>query len=139
MKKYHCQQPSLDLWDTQDSLECLKDTGNRWVTLAHSLPWADIEKEYNRYLSNDRSGASGKPARIIVGALIIKHIENLSDERTLEAISENPFMQYFLGMPRFTYTRVFNPSLFTYVRQRLDKDFFNRVASLIHEYGKNLK
>ena len=46
-------------------------------------------------------GAGTLEARIILGAVIIKHHENLSDEGTIEAIQENLYMQYFLGLPTF--------------------------------------
>ena len=28
--------------------------------------------------------------------------EGLSDEKTIQAIQENPYMQYLLGLPKFT-------------------------------------
>ncbi|WP_442903898.1 transposase [Hallella sp.] len=36
---------------------------------------------------------------MVVGALIVKHVEGLSDEKTIQAIQENPYMQYCLGFP----------------------------------------
>ena len=41
---------------------------------------------------------------MVVGALIVKHVENLSDEKTIQVIQENPYMQYLLGLPCFTET-----------------------------------
>lgn len=35
--------------------------------------------------------------RIVLGALIIKHIESLDDRGTIAIIQENPYMHYFLG------------------------------------------
>ena len=34
---------------------------------------------------------------MVVGALIVKHMVNLGDEKTIQAIQENPYMQYLLG------------------------------------------
>ncbi|MCC8036913.1 MAG: hypothetical protein LIP02_02080 [Bacteroidales bacterium] len=48
MKKYHCQQPTLDLFDLRSSLKSLQGIDNRWVKLGDSLPWAQIEVEYNK-------------------------------------------------------------------------------------------
>ena len=39
---------------------------------------------------------------MVVGALIVKHVEKLSDEKTIQAIQENPYMQYLLGLEKFT-------------------------------------
>ena len=40
--------------------------------------------------------------RMVVGAQIVKHVEKLSDEKTIQAIQENPYMQYLLGLEKFT-------------------------------------
>ena len=44
------------------------------------MPWDEIERVYNKCLHNKHCGGGNKPARMIVGALIIKHKMNLSDE-----------------------------------------------------------
>ena len=91
------------------------------VKLADRLPWAKIEKEYNKRLRNSHCGAGNKPARMVVGALIVKHVENLSDVKTIQAIQENPYMQYLLGLSKFTEKPVFVPELFVLIRKRLDR------------------
>ena len=77
---------------------------NQWVRLANSLPLADIELEYARRLNNGSRGAGNVPARIVVGALIIKHVTRLSDKNVIAQLRENVFMQYFVGLETFTYT-----------------------------------
>lgn len=44
---------------------------------------------------------------------------NLSDEETILAIQENPYMQYMLGLSEYTEAPVFDPSLFVTIRKRL--------------------
>ncbi len=75
------------------------DKTNRWVMLGDLLPWAEIEKRYNSTLNNQVKGAGNKPARLIGGAMIIKHKLNLGDEGTILMIQENPYMQYMCGLP----------------------------------------
>ena len=130
--KYYSQYHSHDLFELQDSLAGLSKF-NRWVKLADNLPWDKIEKEYNKRLRNRRNGAGNKPARMVVGALIVKHVENLSDEKTIQAIQENPYMQYLLGLPKFTEKPVFVPELFVSVRKRLDHEFFNLLTLMLAE------
>ena len=91
--KYYSQYRSHDLFELQESLSGLSKS-NRWVKLADHLPWGRIEKEYNKRLRNSHNGAGNKPARMVVGVLIVKHMEKLSDEKTIQAIQENPYMQY---------------------------------------------
>ena len=76
---YYPQYRIHDLFELQESLSGLSKS-NRWVKLADRLPWAKIEKEYNKRLRNSHCGAGNKPVRMVVGALIVKHVENLSDE-----------------------------------------------------------
>lgn len=79
MKYYTPQHKQLTLDLVRSSLESL-DKSNRWVMMGDLLPWLDIEKEYNSRLSNKDRGAGNKPARMIVGAMIVKHKLCLSDQ-----------------------------------------------------------
>ena len=74
------KQLSLDLF--RSSLQEL-DKSNRWVMLGDLLPWAEIEKRYNSKFNNAVKGAGNKPARLIIGAMIVKHKLSLSDEETI--------------------------------------------------------
>ena len=80
---------------------------NRWVKLADRLPWAKIEKEYNKRLRNSHCGAGNKPARMVVGALIVKHVENLSNDRHAEgkrrAICERNEIEATFGTSKRVY------------------------------------
>jgi hypothetical protein len=91
---------------------------NRWVVLEKVLPWDGMAQVFLDQLS-ENTGRPSKNLRVVLGALFIKHIENLSDERTVLAIQENIYMQYFVGLPGFTTDPVFDPSLFVYIRRRL--------------------
>ena len=125
--KYRSQIKSmpLDLF-TPDLDQLPKD--NRWVKHGDSLPWDQIEMLYNSKLNNGKRGAGNKPASMIIGALLIKHKMNLSDEETIEAIRENPYMQYMLGLKEFTNKSVFDPSLFVTIRKRIGSDDFNDMS-----------
>ncbi|WP_255490636.1 IS5 family transposase [Dysgonomonas sp. 511] len=119
------KQLSLDIF--RSSLSSL-DKSNRWVQLGDSLPWDEIERLYNSRLNNGKRGAGNKPARMIIGSLIIKHKMNLSDEETILMIQENPYMQYFLGLSEFTDKPIFDPSLFVSIRKRLGVSDFNDMS-----------
>ena len=73
MKYYTPQHKQLTLDLVRSSLDNL-DKSNRWVQMGDNLPWPDIEKEYNSKLDNKEKGAGNKPARMIVGAMIVKLI-----------------------------------------------------------------
>jgi len=42
-------------------------------------------------------GAKEIDSRVIIGAIIIKYLERKDCRGTIEAISEKPYIQYFLG------------------------------------------
>ena len=129
--KYSSQYKPLTLDLFRSSFEDLNKT-NRWVLLGDNLPWGEIEKTYNSRLGNKYKGAGNKPARMIIGAMIIKHKLNLSDEETIEMIQENPYMQYLCGLPEFTDKPLFSPSLFVTIRKRISMDEINKMtASLL--------
>ena len=104
---------------------------NRWVVLSKLVDWKAIEKVYNQKF-NTRMGPPVINSRIAVGAMIIKHIEGLSDRRTLEAIQENFYMQYFLGLKSYMAKPVFDSSLFVTLRKRItDVDFSQWMEAIL--------
>ena len=125
--RYYSQGHQLTIEEFKGALSRLpKD--NRWVKLGDSLPWDRIEKVYVSKLKNEKTGAGNLPARVVIGALIIKHKMNLSDKETIEIIRENPYMQYMLGMSEYSDRNVFDPSLFVSIRKRLGVDDFNKFT-----------
>ena len=55
------------------------------------------------------------------------------EKSTFPAIKENPYMQYLLGLSKFTEKPVFVPELFVLIRKRLDQDFFNMLTLILSE------
>ena len=137
MKFYAPKYKQLDLGLLRSSLDELDKT-NRWVALGDLLPWTELEKEYNSRLDNQKKGAGNKPARMILGAMIIKHKLNLSDAETIEIIRESPYMQYFCGLHEFTDKPVFDPSLFVTIRKRISEEELNKMTVKLLNKQKRL-
>jgi len=104
---------------------------NRWVVLANLLPWDDLIPIYQAQMNNDKTGAGGINPRVVIGALIIKHRCNLSDEETILQIQENIYMQYFIGYSSFSSEAPFDPSLLTEIRKRFGKEQLNAMNEKI--------
>ena len=83
---------------------------NRWVKLAEIIPWELAEEIYADAFRED-FGAPALPARVALGALLIKEREGLTDRGTVETIQENPYMQFFIGLHEFTEEPAFDASL----------------------------
>jgi IS5 family transposase len=103
------------------------DKTNRWIILASLLPWDRLAKIYTRSLSK-KMGRPAVPARVAVGAVIIKHKMSLADEEVIPSIQENPYFQYFLGFSEFSHDEPFDPSLFVTIRKRLGVDAFEEMT-----------
>lgn len=99
------------------------EADNRWVSLSRHIPWEEFSSAYNMSLSLGM-GRPAKDARLVVGAMIIKHKLCLSDEETIEQIRENPYLQYFVGFKAFHQEQAFAPSLFVEIRRRMGPDVF---------------
>lgn len=66
-----------------------------------------------------------------MGSLIIKYLCNLDDRETVDQISENIYMQYFLGYSSFTNEPPFDASLFVEFRKRLGCENLNAINERI--------
>jgi len=106
---------------------------NRWVKMAKVMPWDLIEEIYARSFKNDNTeGRTPIPARMAFGALYIKENENFPQRRTMEHISENVYMQYFLGLTEFHPEPLFDSSMLTYIAARFNKDDLKRINEEIY-------
>ena len=113
-----CQR-SLSLFRTPFDQEL--DPDNRWVRMASVVPWDDMAKIFFNFMSADHGRAS-IDLRIVLGALFVKYIEDLSDEDTIVYIQENIYAQYFVGLSSFQTKPVFVAHLFVEIRKRLGKE-----------------
>lgn len=113
------------------------DPENIWVKLADIIPWTEIEREYAA-LFPSRVGNVAKSARMALGALIIKAYTGSSDRELVRQIKENPYYQYFLGIPSFTHKAPFGHAVVTLFRKRISSEFVDAVNNMmIKELEKN--
>ena len=103
------------------------DPNNRWIQLGALLPWDRMVEVYAKRFSANMGARAVNP-RWVIGAFIIKHKLRLTDEETLLSISENPYMQFFLGLETYRPTQLFSPTLFVELRKRLGEDTFDEFS-----------
>jgi len=104
---------------------------NRWVRLACIIPWDLAESFYSEQFSQNPQGPSAKPARLALGALIIKERLGVSDEEAVEQIRENPYLQYFLGFHEFRDQAPFDPSMYVHFRKRFSLEQLGQINEAI--------
>ena len=103
---------------------------NRWVKLASMMPWEHIEQIYMESVELER-GRPATSSRVAFGAIFIKENDNLTDESTVAAIAENPYMQYFLGLTAFQAEPLFDPSLMVHFRKRFPVEEVAKINEYI--------
>lgn len=76
-----------------------------------------------------------KPLRTVLGSLIIQKQYNYSDRELVEQIRENPYYQFFIGLPGYQDKEAFVPSLLVEFRKRLTDDILGEINEMIIAYN----
>ena len=118
------REHQLSFTDFDQPMGLQMDPNNRWIKKAALIPWNTIEDEYAKLFS-DTTGMPAKPLRMALGSLLIQKQYQYSDEELCEQIRENPYYQYFIGLPGYTNEYPFVPSLLVEFRKRLSEDTLN--------------
>lgn len=107
---------------------------NRWVKKSETIPWDEIEERYSS-LFPSRIGMPAKPLQTALGALLIQKQYDYSDRELVEQIRENPYYQYFIGLPGYQDRAPFAPSLLVEFRKRLTDEILTEINEMIAEYN----
>lgn len=113
------------------------DPKNRWVVLSAQIPWDVLVNLFNKHNPPKQTGRPALNPRILIGAVIIKHMLNLDDRETVAQITENMYLQYFLGYSSYIKESPFDPSLFVDIRRRLSQELIAEMNERI--YGFSMK
>lgn len=108
----------------QDLLEQLNPK-TPLLLLAKKIPWEMFEKEFAALYAD--FGRPAKPVRLMVGLLLLKQLENLSDERVVEAWVQNPYYQAFCGMDHFQWQFPCDPSELVHFRKRIGESGVEKI------------
>ena len=103
---------------------------NEWVKMAKLIPWWAFEEKYAEQFPSE----TGQPAdslRMALGSQLIKERYHFSDEKVVDEIAMNPYLQYFLGLSEYRQTAPFDPSMMTRFRQRLTPEMLQEVNDVI--------
>lgn len=124
-------QPSL--LDFNQPLGLRMDPGNRWVQLADRVPWDIFEEKYAALFPSG-TGTVAKPLRLALGSLIIQNRFQYSDRELVEQLSENPYLQYFIGLPGYQAQAPFDASTLVWFRKRITIDILNEANEYMLEH-----
>lgn len=124
----------LGLADFNQPVGLKMNPENRWVKKAESIPWNAIEEKYAQ-LFPSKTGMPAKPLRMALGSLLIQKQLGFSDRELVEELMENPYFQYFIGLPGYQTEPPFVPSLLVEFRKRLTDDILGEINEMILSYN----
>lgn len=90
----------LSIYDFVSPFDGALRPNNRWVRLAAAIDWRALEKQYAAHFAS--RGKHALPVRCAFGSLVIRHALGLSDRQTVQLIAESPYLQYFIGLHKFS-------------------------------------
>jgi len=112
---------------------------NRWVMLSKQIPWVEVEKEYIVHFSKEDMGSPAKSSRMAFGGLILKERLGVTDRELVEQITENPYLQYFLGLLSYQDEPPFHDSMLTHLRKRFSQKSLEKINEAIALKAKALE
>ena len=104
---------------------------NRWVKLSKIIRWDDVQSKYAKKFR--KKGNPAKNVRIALGTLIIQQTLNCSDRELVNQVSENPYLQFFIGLKEFQERAPFSASVLVDFRKRFSAKFLAEINELIIE------
>ena len=99
------------------------------LALSQAIPWLDLERELGRHYCPG-VGRPGLPIRLLVGLLLLKQLEDLSDEKVVLAFKQNPYYQAFCGLTEFSRDLPCDSSELTHFRKRIGKEGMERLFQM---------
>ena len=94
------------------------DPNNRWIKMADRIPWDVFEEKYAKLFPSS-TGNVAKPLRLALGTLIIQKKYQYSDIEQVEQLTENPYYQYFIGLPGYQKEPPIEASVLVLFRKRI--------------------
>lgn len=120
----------LTLTDFNQPMGLKLDPTNKWIQKAEMIPWNRIEDKYAT-LFESTTGTVAKPLRMALGSLMIQKEYDFSDRALVEQLQENPYFQYFIGLPGVQLGAPFAPSLLVEFRKRLTEEILMDINEII--------
>ncbi len=112
------------------------DSNDPLVALADIISWAQFDESFEKYYSDN--GRPAKPIRLMVGLLILKQLENLSDENAVLQWKRNPYYQYFCGMTEYQPALPCDPTDLVYFRKRIGSEGAEEIFAMsVKLHGKD--
>ena len=128
---YRLEHGQMTIYDFVHPFGGSLNSENRWVKMSEFIPWSEFELKYAKKMPA-MVGNVAKPFRMALGALLIQQIMKISDEETVQQITENIYLQFFVGLNEFSQKTPFDQSLMTHFRKRITIEMLNEINEEIY-------
>jgi IS5 family transposase len=105
------------------------DPDDPLLQLASAIPWGKFDQDFAVHYACG-IGAPSKPIRVMVGLLLLKQLENLSDEKVVLQWKRNPYYQAFCGMTEFQQVKPCHSTELVHFRNRIGKNGFESIFQM---------
>ncbi len=105
------------------------DPADPLLHLAAVIPWRDFEQAFSKHYTQGL-GAPGKPIRLMVGLLLLKQLEDLSDENVVVQWKRNPYYQSFCGMTEYQAKLPCHSTELVHFRKRIGKQGVEKIFQM---------
>lgn len=105
------------------------------LILAEQINWERLAEELAP--SYSKVGRAGKPVRLMVGAHILKHMHNMSDEDVAKRLAGDVYWMAFCGIDEPFAAEDWAPldsSTMTYFRKRIGPDGVQKIEQVIRDH-----
>ena len=117
-------QPSFLLPSLKEQL----DPNHPIYQLNERINWGVIKEDFKKLYSH--TGRPAKPVRLMVSLLLLKQLEDLSDEQVIRRWVDIPYWQYLSGETHFQWKPPAASSDLTHFRKRIGKKGAERLLKL---------
>lgn len=105
------------------------DPNEPLLQLSAVIPWQDFEQAFSKYYTKN-IGAPSKPIRLMVGLLLLKSLQNLSDESVVIQWKQNAYYQAFCGMTEFQKSVPCHATELVHFRKRIGKEGCQKIFKM---------
>ena len=110
------------------------DPNNRWIKLSKQIPWHEFDLKYRENFKS-KKGQPACDSRMALAAVLLKPAyKGLSDEDIIQVIAENPYLQYFIGLPGFREEAPFDASTLVLFRKRISAEMLMEVNEYLFDH-----
>ena len=135
MIKNSSKKQQLNLFSSP--LSQMLDMNDPLIALSDTIDWKIFEDNFEKYYSKE--GRPAKPIRLMVGILLLKQIENLSDENVVLQWKRNPYYQYFCGFDELQIVEPCHPTDLVYFRKRIGTEGMKLIFAMSVNLHSNAK